>query len=209
MERLAEFRPHLGGAVWRGTATRQSAVHIDLYCDDRQGGGAGRCSNAGRGPRRRHALDAGHGGQARDVLSGVQRLSRALGERVTVHLFVRRPRRPARGALKPDARRPQLAGRPGGAAAPAARGGGMNRRTAVIVGTAWRGWPPGRAARLLRRDGGPARRPGRPGGQRRPRRGSRAVGLAGATARRRRTRPGRPARPAAGRQLRPPGARPA
>lgn len=34
MERLAEFRPHLSGAAWRGTATRMSALHIDLYCDD-------------------------------------------------------------------------------------------------------------------------------------------------------------------------------
>ena len=34
MQRLAEFRPHLSGAVWRGTATRLSAIHIDLYADD-------------------------------------------------------------------------------------------------------------------------------------------------------------------------------
>lgn len=34
MVRLAEFRPHLTGAVWRGTATRLSAVHLQLYCDD-------------------------------------------------------------------------------------------------------------------------------------------------------------------------------
>lgn len=34
MVRLAGHRPHLGGAVWRGTATRLSAVRIDLYCDD-------------------------------------------------------------------------------------------------------------------------------------------------------------------------------
>lgn len=34
MERLAEFRPHLCGAVWRGTATRASAVHLELYADD-------------------------------------------------------------------------------------------------------------------------------------------------------------------------------
>lgn len=34
MERLAAFRPHLSGSVWRGTATRRSALHIDLYCDD-------------------------------------------------------------------------------------------------------------------------------------------------------------------------------
>jgi hypothetical protein len=34
MERLAEFRPHLAGAVWRGTATRLSPLRLDLYCDD-------------------------------------------------------------------------------------------------------------------------------------------------------------------------------
>lgn len=34
MERLAVFRPYLTGAVWRGTATRLSDIHIELYCDD-------------------------------------------------------------------------------------------------------------------------------------------------------------------------------
>ena len=34
MERLAAFRPHLTGAVWRGTATRHSDIHLELYCDD-------------------------------------------------------------------------------------------------------------------------------------------------------------------------------
>lgn len=34
MERLAEFRPHLTGAVWRGTATRLSPIYLQLYCDD-------------------------------------------------------------------------------------------------------------------------------------------------------------------------------
>lgn len=34
MARLAAFRPHLAGAVWRGTATRLSDIHIELYCDD-------------------------------------------------------------------------------------------------------------------------------------------------------------------------------
>ena len=34
MERLAEFRPHLGGAVWRGTATRHSDIYLQLFCDD-------------------------------------------------------------------------------------------------------------------------------------------------------------------------------
>jgi hypothetical protein len=34
MERLAEFRPHLSGAIWRGTATRLNDIHLQLYCDD-------------------------------------------------------------------------------------------------------------------------------------------------------------------------------
>src|SRR5258708_38558945 len=34
MDRLAEFRPHLAGAVWRGTATRLNDIHLQLYCDD-------------------------------------------------------------------------------------------------------------------------------------------------------------------------------
>ena len=34
MAPLAVFRPYLAGAVWRGTATRLSSIHIDLYCDD-------------------------------------------------------------------------------------------------------------------------------------------------------------------------------
>jgi hypothetical protein len=34
MQRLAEFRPHLGGAVWRGTATRYSDIYLQLFCDD-------------------------------------------------------------------------------------------------------------------------------------------------------------------------------
>ena len=34
MQRLAEFRPHLSGAIWRGTATRLNDIHLQLYCDD-------------------------------------------------------------------------------------------------------------------------------------------------------------------------------
>ena len=34
MERMARFRPHLSAAVWRGTATRRSDIHIELFCDD-------------------------------------------------------------------------------------------------------------------------------------------------------------------------------
>ena len=34
MERLAEFRPYLGGAIWHGTATRRSDIYLQLFCDD-------------------------------------------------------------------------------------------------------------------------------------------------------------------------------
>ncbi len=34
MERLAQFRPHLGGAVWHGTATRLSDIYLHLFCED-------------------------------------------------------------------------------------------------------------------------------------------------------------------------------
>jgi hypothetical protein len=34
MQRLANFRPHLGGSVWHGTATRHSDVYLQLFCDD-------------------------------------------------------------------------------------------------------------------------------------------------------------------------------
>jgi hypothetical protein len=34
MEELAAHRPHLAGAVWRGTATEHSDIHIQLFDDD-------------------------------------------------------------------------------------------------------------------------------------------------------------------------------
>ena len=34
MTRLAEFRPYLSGAVWRGTATALSDIYLQLFCDD-------------------------------------------------------------------------------------------------------------------------------------------------------------------------------
>jgi len=99
MERLAEFRPHLTGAAWRGTATRQSAVHIDLYCDD-----AKQAEIALLNLGVDHDIDTLDGGSERavDVLT-VASPCPALGEPVTVHLFVR-DYDDLRGALKPDTR---------------------------------------------------------------------------------------------------------
>ncbi len=100
MERLAEFRPHLAGAVWRGTATRRSAVHLQLYCDDSKAAELGLIDlgvdydvQRQPGPR---------GGEPVDVLA-VSSPSAALGEEVTVFLTVL-DHDDLRGALRPDSR---------------------------------------------------------------------------------------------------------
>jgi hypothetical protein len=100
MARLAEFRPHLTGAVWRGTATRLSAVHLQLYCDDCKSAeialinqGIDYDVGSVNGPRH----------QPVDVLSVAQRCD-ALGpgEQVTVFMTVL-DHDDLRGGLKADA----------------------------------------------------------------------------------------------------------
>ena len=98
LQRMAEFRPLLSGAVWRGTATRLSNVHLQLYCDDSKAAelalieqGVDYEVNSIRGPR----------GEPVDVLS-VASASRELAEMVTVHMTVL-DFDDVRGALKPDA----------------------------------------------------------------------------------------------------------
>lgn len=99
MERLAGFRPHLAGAVWRGTATRMSAVHIELYCDDPK---AAELALIDRGVDYDSAqIDREGGAEPIPVLTVGSR-SAALGEQVTVHLKVF-DHDDLRGALKPDA----------------------------------------------------------------------------------------------------------
>lgn len=98
MERVPTLRPHLAGAVWRGTATRLSSVLIELYCDDPK---AAELALMDLGVRYEvDTLDAG-GPRARDVLT-VFSPCPALGERVAVHLRVH-DYDELRGALKPDA----------------------------------------------------------------------------------------------------------
>ena len=102
MQRLAEFRPHLSGAVWRGTATRLSAIHLDLYCDDTKSAelalinhGVDYDVGSRPGPR---------GGEV-DLLSIASRcpgLGETPGETVTLFLTVL-DHDDLRGALKPDA----------------------------------------------------------------------------------------------------------
>ena len=97
MERLAPLRPHLTGAVWRGTATRLSSVHLQLFCDDPK---QAEILLLDRGIR--FEVDGRPGGEGTDVLT-VTSWSAALGETVTVHLSVL-DHDDLRGALKPDAR---------------------------------------------------------------------------------------------------------
>ena len=95
MERLQAFRPHLAGAVWRGTATRRSAVQIELYCDD---------PKAAEIELLDQRIDFEPVGQPDGVdLLRVDAPCSALGEPVAIFLHVL-DRDDLRGALKPDAR---------------------------------------------------------------------------------------------------------
>ena len=98
MERLAEFRPHLTGAVWRGTATRLSSVHLQLFCDDPK---SAEISMLNQGIDFDIGSINGPRGLPVDLLS-VSCPSRALGETVTVFLTVL-DHDDLRGGLKPDA----------------------------------------------------------------------------------------------------------
>jgi hypothetical protein len=98
MERLAEFRPHLAGAVWRGTATRLNNVHLELFCDDSKSAELALID-------RRIDYDVGSRPGPRGVEIDVLSVSHSVpqwNERVTVHLSVL-DHDDLRGALRPDA----------------------------------------------------------------------------------------------------------
>lgn len=99
MDRLAEFRPHLAGAVWRGTATRLSAIHLDLFCDDAK---STEIALINRGIDYDVGSRPGQRGEPVDLLSIAARCAE-LGETVTLFLTIL-DHDDLRGALKPDAR---------------------------------------------------------------------------------------------------------
>jgi hypothetical protein len=99
MLRLEEFRPHLGGAVWRGTATRRSIVRIDLYCDDTK---APELAFLNRGIDYETVSEPLGRGEHSLVLV-VDERNAELGDWVTLHFNVL-DLDDLRGALKPDAR---------------------------------------------------------------------------------------------------------
>ena len=99
MERMAAFRPYLGGAVWHGTATKLSDVYIQLFCDDSKSAEIALIDHkADYEPR----TVKGFHGEPVEALS-LSSVSRELGTVVGVHLLVY-DLDDLRGALKPDAR---------------------------------------------------------------------------------------------------------
>jgi hypothetical protein len=99
MERLAEFRPHLTGAVWRGTATRLSNIHLQLYCDDSK---SAEIALLNQGVDYDVGQARNSRGDAVDQLI-LDAPCRALNERVTLALTIL-DYNDQRGALKPDSR---------------------------------------------------------------------------------------------------------
>ena len=99
MARLADFRPHLTGAVWRGTATKLSNVHLQLYCDDSK---AAEIALLDRGVTFDVAETTAGRGRQVDMLI-LDAPCAALGERVTLCLTIL-DFDDLRGALKPDSR---------------------------------------------------------------------------------------------------------
>jgi hypothetical protein len=99
MERLQVFRPHLSGAVWRGSATRLSDIYIQLFCDDPK---SAELSLIDQGVRYDVQAIKGFKGEEVDALS-IHSLCPALNEDIGVHLMVY-DYGDLRGALQPDER---------------------------------------------------------------------------------------------------------
>ena len=97
LDRLADFRPHLSGAVWHGTATRHSDIHIQLFCDDPK---AAEWALLDRRVDYRPGTVMGWRGEPVDVLT-LRVRSEELGQWVLIHLLVH-DLDDLRGALKPD-----------------------------------------------------------------------------------------------------------
>jgi hypothetical protein len=84
MGRLAEFRPHLGGAVWRGTATRRNDIFLQLFCDDSKSAEIALIDQRVNYQTQRIT---GFNGDEVDALS-VHSFCRELNEEVGVHLMI-------------------------------------------------------------------------------------------------------------------------
>ncbi len=99
MQRLASFRPHLGGGVWHGNATRLSDIYIQLFCDD--------CKSAeialiDHGVRYIARTITGFHGAPVEALS-LNAFCPDLNDMTAIHLLVY-DHDDVRGALRPDAK---------------------------------------------------------------------------------------------------------
>jgi len=99
MERLAEFRPHLGGAVWHGTATKNSDIYLQLFCDDSK---SAEIALIDQGVNYVPRAVTGFNGQAVDALS-VHAVCADLNEDIGVYLVIY-DFDDVRGALKSDSK---------------------------------------------------------------------------------------------------------
>lgn len=98
MQRLARFRPHLTGAVWRGTATRLNDIHLQLFCDDPK---SAEIDLINQGLDYQVGATQGFRGESVDVLS-LSVPCPALSEHIGLHLSVL-DHDDLRGALQVDA----------------------------------------------------------------------------------------------------------
>ena len=97
MLRVTEFRPHLSGAVWRGTATRLSDIYIQLFCDDAK---SAELLMIDKGVSYEVHAVSGFKGETVDALSVRSRCD-VLNEEIGVHFMVY-DYDDLRGALLPD-----------------------------------------------------------------------------------------------------------
>jgi hypothetical protein len=97
MQRLAQYRPHLSGAVWHGTATRLSDIYIGLFCDDPK---SAEITLLNHGVSYEVREVTGLHGDPVQALS-IHSLCQPLQETVGVHLLIY-DHNDVRGALKSD-----------------------------------------------------------------------------------------------------------
>lgn len=98
MQRLTEFRPHLGGAVWQGWATRLCDIDLALFCDDPK---SAEIALINQNQRYEVQTVGGLHGEDVDVLS-LHSFCQPLNEDVGVHLRIY-DLDDLRGGLLPDA----------------------------------------------------------------------------------------------------------
>ncbi len=98
MQRLQDFRPYLGGAVWHGTATRWSDIYLQLFCDDEK---SCEIELINKGVVFEARTVNGLHGEPVEALS-IHSFCKELGEEIGVHLLINEYD-DVRGALKADA----------------------------------------------------------------------------------------------------------